>query len=161
MELLVRPSTAADIAAVDALLARAYPKLLKHDYAPSVLVTALPLISRAQPALLTCGTYYVAEGDGAILGAGGWTRDRSLKELGHIRHVVTDDRAVRRGVGRAILSHILIQAGAAGITELECWSTFTAEPFYAAMGFRSEGPMEVALQPGISFPAIRMRQSLS
>lgn len=160
MEFSVRPSTAVDMPAVDALLARSYPKLLKADYPPSVLVTALPLISRAQPELLRSGTYYVAEQGAVILGAGGWTRDRRRGDLGHIRHVVTDDRALRQGVGRAILSHALDQAQRAGITEMECWSTRTAVPFYAEMGFLTEGPMEVPLQPGISFPAIRMRQRL-
>ena len=50
----------ADLAAVDALLARSYPRLLAADYPPSVLVTALPLISRARPELLAVGTYWVA-----------------------------------------------------------------------------------------------------
>lgn len=152
----------ADLAAVDALLSRSYPRLLKHDYPASVLVTALPLISRAQPALLSCGTYYVAEiSNGAIVGAGGWTQDRRRRDLGHIRHVVTDDRQLRRGIARRVLARVLNDARAAGIAELECLSTRTAEPFYAAMGFHAEGPVEAALQPGISFPAVRMRQSLS
>ena len=97
----IRPSRDSDLAAVDALLARSYPKLLKADYPPSVLVTALPIISRARPELVGCGSYYVAEEEGRIIGAGGWTRDGRRADLGHIRHVVTDDRAVRRGVGRA------------------------------------------------------------
>ncbi|MAC76606.1 MAG: GNAT family N-acetyltransferase [Rhodobacteraceae bacterium] len=157
----LRPSTARDLAAVDALLSRSYPKLLKSDYPPSVLVTALPLISRANPALLSCGTYYLAETlEGAVLGAGGWTRDRRQDGLGHIRHVVTDDRALRRGVGRAILTLVFDEARSAGCRHLECWSTRTAEPFYAAMGFAARGPMEVPLAPGISFPAIRMTRVL-
>jgi hypothetical protein len=51
----VRVAGPVDIAAVDALLARAYPRLLKADYAPSVLVTALPRIARAQPGLVAAG----------------------------------------------------------------------------------------------------------
>jgi GNAT superfamily N-acetyltransferase len=156
----IRPSRDSDLAAVDALLARSYPKLLKADYPPSVLVTALPIISRARPELVGCGTYYVAEEDARLIGAGGWTRDSKRAELGHIRHVVTDDRAVRRGVGRAILEHAFITARAAGISELECWSTRTAEPFYAAMGFVAEGPLEVGLAPAVRFPAVRMRLQL-
>lgn len=157
----VRPTVASDLAAVDALLARSYPRLLKADYPPSVLVTALPLISRANPALLACGTYYLAEDNaGAVIGAGGWTRDRKDPELGHIRHVVSDDRALRRGVGRAILSRVFATARAAGCRRLECWSTRTAEPFYTAMGFSAQGPMEVPLAPGITFPAIRMTRAL-
>ncbi|MEX0369026.1 MAG: GNAT family N-acetyltransferase [Tateyamaria sp.] len=156
----IRPTTKADLAAVDALLARTYPKLLKADYPPSVLVTALPVISRAQPALLVCGTYYVAEEDGAILGAGGWTPDKAEEGLGHIRHVVTDDRALRRGVGRAIMERSFAVARGAGITRMECWATRTAVPFYTAVGFREIGPIDVALAGGISFPSVRMMRDL-
>lgn len=46
--LILRPATLDDLAAVDRLLADSYPRLLAADYAPSVLVTALPIISRAQ-----------------------------------------------------------------------------------------------------------------
>lgn len=69
----VRAATKQDIAAVDALLARAYPRLLKPDYPASMLVMALPKISRAQPDLVTCGTYYLVEDEDRLLGAGGWT----------------------------------------------------------------------------------------
>ena len=65
-DIFLRVATPADLAAVDALLARSYPRLLAADYPPSVLVTALPLISRARPELLASGTYYVVE-DGDIL----------------------------------------------------------------------------------------------
>lgn len=157
---LIRPSTAQDMAAVDALLARTYPKLLKADYPPSVLVTALPIISRARPELLVCGTYYVVEEQGQILGAGGWTLDKTDRTLGHIRHVVTDDRALRRGVGRRLMQHSFDVARAKGVTRMECWATRTAVPFYEAVGFRAIGPMDVALAAGITFPSVRMMQEL-
>lgn len=160
-DLTVRATTDRDLAAVDALLARAYPRLLKPDYPPSVLVTALPIISRARPELLSCGTYYLAETNaGAVIGAGGWTADARIEGLAHVRHVVTDDRAVRRGVGRAVIGHTLEQARAAGIVRLECWSTRTAERFYQAMGFETLGPMEVPLARGIGFPAVCMTCAL-
>lgn len=104
----VRPSVKSDMAAVDAVLARSYPALLKADYAPSVLVSALPIISRARPELITCGTYYVAKiaGPGSvgagsvragIVGAGGWTAKRWQPGVVDIRHVVTDHRRTRQG----------------------------------------------------------------
>jgi len=160
MSFIVRPSVKTDLPAVDALLARSYPKLLKADYPPSVLVTALPIISRARPELIGCGTYYVAEEAGQILGAGGWTRDRMRADKGHIRHVVSDDRALRRGVGRAILDLAIETARQSGVVELECASTLTAVPFYEAMGFDREEPLVIDLAPGIQFPAVRMRQKL-
>ncbi|KIC50824.1 GNAT family N-acetyltransferase [Tateyamaria sp. ANG-S1] len=156
----VRPTTKADLAAVDALLARTYPKLLKADYPPSVLVTALPIISRAQPDLLACGTYYVVEEDNVVLGAGGWTPDRKETGVGHIRHVVTDDRALRRGVGRLLMLHCFAVARAAGVVRMECSATRTAVPFYEAVGFRQVGLIDVPLGDGIVFPSVRMTQTL-
>lgn len=161
----VRPATREDLGAIDALLSRSYPALLKRDYLPSVLVTAIPLISRANPALVSSGTYFVAEAGGEILGAGGWTPGAppggtSQKRIGHIRHVVTDHRQIRKGLGRKLMAHIVSDAASAGIKQLECFSTLTAEPFYVACGFRTLGPMSVTLRKGIDFPAVHMRRFL-
>jgi N-acetylglutamate synthase-like GNAT family acetyltransferase len=161
----LRAATKQDIAAVDGLLARAYPRLMKPDYPASLLVMALPIISRAQPDLVTCGTYYLIEEDGVLLGAGGWTasapgRGTMTRGVGHIRHVVTDDRATRRGVGRALLNHIAGDAKAQGLRRLHCLSTLTAEPFYGAMGFHRIGAISIPLGPAIDFPAIEMERHL-
>jgi GNAT superfamily N-acetyltransferase len=156
----IRVARPSDLSLVDALFARSYPRLLKADYAPSVLVTALPHISRAQPSLLASGTYYVAEEGAAILGAGGWTRDRADRAKGHVRHLVVNDRYLRRGIARDLMVTSFATAREAGIKALECWATYTAEPFYSAVGFRSLGPIQVPLQPGITFPAVRMARTL-
>jgi len=164
---MIRTAVRADLSALDALYARSYPALLKHDYPPSVLVTALPLISKVQPHLLATGTYFVAIDDGQVVAAGGWTRAApqaiSLKKrarIGHIRHVVTDHRRVRQGIGRALIAHIVETASADGITRLECLSTRTAVPFYAACGFAQIAPVSIGMRPGIEFPAIRMQRDL-
>ncbi|NUB46058.1 GNAT family N-acetyltransferase [Fertoebacter nigrum] len=154
-----------DLAAVDALLARSYPRLLKADYPASVLVTALPLISRARPELVVSGSYWLALLGGAVVGAGGWTPDApgggaAVPQLGHVRHVVTDAEQVRQGIGRGLMARVLDQARAAGMRRLDCLSTRTAVPFYAALGFRVLGPVEVPLRPGIGFPAVRMECNL-
>lgn len=157
----VRLAGAGDIGPVDALLARAYPRLLKADYAPSVLVTALPLISRAQPGLLRSGSYFVAVSDaGAIIGAGGWTPRRGVPWLGEVRHLVTDDRHLRKGIGRAIMAAAHDQARSMGTRLMDCKATRTAEPFYAAIGYRRLGEITVPLRAGISFPAVQMQRAL-
>ena len=165
--LTVRTALATDFDRVDALLARSYPAILKADYAPSVLVTAIPLISKAQPRLVLSGTYFVvADAEGAIVGAGGWTRQGPPGAggpgagIGHVRHVVVDHRRLREGVGRRLMEHIFRTARAAGIEQLECFSTLTAVPFYAACGFSTLGPMTVELRAGIDLPAVHMRRFL-
>jgi N-acetylglutamate synthase-like GNAT family acetyltransferase len=162
----IRPTTAHDLPAVDALLAASYPALLKRDYAPSVLVMALPLISRANPALLRSGTYFIAEDSaGAALAAGGWTRSApqggvGVPQIGHVRHVATHPAHLRKGLAQAIMTRLLADALAAGVERMICQSTQTAVPFYRAMGFRARDEIHVALRPGITFPAIEMERAL-
>jgi len=160
----VRPAVPHDLARLDLLFAASYPALLKADYLPSVMVTAVPLISRAQPALLQSGTYFVAEEmDGSLVGAGGWTRrppggGLPVEGVGHIRHVVTDHRRTRQGIGRAIIERVVETARAAGIRQLDCLSTRTALPFYRACDFAALRAVEVQLTPVVTFPAIAMRR---
>ena len=165
-EITIRPTEAADLAAVDALLATSYPALLKRDYAPSVLVTALPLISRARPELLRSGSYYIAEdGEGRALAAGGWTRSPpqggvGRPEIGHVRHVATHPAHLRKGLAQGILTRALSDALTDGVERMICQSTLTAVPFYTAMGFRARREILIALRPGITFPAVEMGRML-
>lgn len=153
--LAVRCAVPADLAAIDALLARSFPRLLKHDYPPSVRVLAVPRFARANPRLVASGRYYVAvTGEGSVIGAGGWSSRGG--PAGEVRHVATDPDHLRRGAGRAILTRVFEAAGAADVRWLDCLATRTAVPFYTAMGFRALGPVEVPLAPAISFPAERM-----
>ena len=67
-------------------------------------VLAIPLISRARPELLACGSCWLAlNPQGDILGADGWTQGApGMPEDGyglataHIRHFVTDARLTRQ-----------------------------------------------------------------
>jgi GNAT superfamily N-acetyltransferase len=168
--LILRRARPADLSAVDVLLSRSYPRLLAADYPPSVLVLAVPRIARAQPALLASGTYFLAEdGAGRVVGAGGWTPaapgragglGRMEQRIGHVRHVATDPDMVRQGVGRQLMTRVMQDARAVGVEVLECASTRTAVPFYAALGFRTLGDLVVSLGPGVEFAAVRMMADL-
>jgi GNAT superfamily N-acetyltransferase len=162
--ILVRPAAPADIGAVDALLARSYGPLLRADYPPSTLVLALPRMARAQPHLLGSGRYYLAEEEGRLLGAGGWSPEPPgggpvVPGLGHIRHVATDAHAVRRGVGRLVMERTMAEARGAGARRLSSLSTLTAVPFYEALGFRRVRPVTLRFG-GADFPAVEMEREL-
>ena len=162
---VIRPAGPADLAAIDRLLARSYPALLRADYPPSLLVLAVPRIARARPELLRSGTYHVAEGPDGIVAAGGWTRSAPVAGegaagLGHVRHVATDPDHLRRGHARRLMEHALAEARAEGMTAMACLSTRTAVPFYASLGFRRVEEVEVPLGPAIAFPAVRMALTL-
>jgi GNAT superfamily N-acetyltransferase len=165
-QITIRRTTVRDLPRIDALLSESYPALLKPDYPPSVLVTALPLIARANPSLLRSGTYFVAEdGEGRALAAGGWTYSAPQggvgpRDLGHVRHVVTHPSALRKGLATAILERCFREARGAGLTWMMAQSTRTAVPFYRAMGFEERAEIEVMLRPGIGFPAVEMARGL-
>lgn len=164
-DLTLRVAQTADIGALDRLFQRSYARLLAPDYPPSVLVTAIPVIARAQPALVGSGLFYVVEGAEGILGAGGWSLQPpggrpGQRGTGHVRHVATDPDAVRRGVGRMLLEHIMLVARASGMMALDCQSTRTAVPFYQSMGFDALGEITVPLPGAQDFPAVRMRRLL-
>jgi predicted N-acetyltransferase YhbS len=143
------------------MLARSYHKLLKNDYAPSVMVTAVPLISRANPALVRSGTYYVAEtADGEIIGAGGWTPIRAVRGVAEVRHLVVDWRHQRQGIGRRLMMGIFAEAQLAGCPAVRGAGDPHGRAFYEAMGFDRLGQIIVPLRPGIDFPAVAMRRFL-
>ena len=162
----IRAGDRHDVPGVDALLQKSYPRLLKADYPPSTLVLAIPLISQAQPDLVACGTYYVAETlERQIVGCGGWTlrnpasgRDEGFR--GSIRHFATDPDLLRQGVATALMARCLRDAREAGMVGMDCYSTRTAVPFYLSQGFEPLREIEMELRPGITFPAVAMRLDL-
>lgn len=156
----LRTASHADLAAIDRLLSQSYTRLLKGCYPPSVQVTAIPIIARANPALVTGGTYYVAEAGDLILGAGGWTRSIKGRGIADVRHVVTHADHLRRGIGRRLMMGVVSEARMSGISRLDCLSTRMAVPFYESLGFEVDAQVNVGLRPGIEFPAIRMIREL-
>jgi GNAT superfamily N-acetyltransferase len=161
MTVTIRTASMDDLSALDRLFQRSYMRLLAPDYPPSVLMTAVPVIARAQPDLLRSGLFFVAENAGGIAGAGGWSLNApggrpGTRGVGHIRHVATDPDQTRQGVGRALLEHILLHAKASGMAQLHCLSTRTAVPFYAAIGFVSQGGVSIPLRGGLEFPSVFM-----
>ena len=158
--LIIRKATLADLAVVDHLLGRSYPKLLASHYPPSTMVLAVPLMARAQPRLLRSGRYFLAEYGGRVVGAGGYSIDSPSGAIVpgtmHVRHVATDPSMARRGVARALLAHVLAVARQEGAASFDCISTRNAEVFYTAMGFLPVAPVTLNLGPGIEFPAIHM-----
>ena len=160
----VRVATPDDSDAVTAVLQASYPVLMRPAYPPAMLGPALALMTRANPALLASGTFFVAEeGGGRVAGCGGWTPGRpgpdpkpSEASNGHIRQFAVRPDRLRRGVGRALIAHTIDDARAAGMTRLSCYSSLVAVAFYTSAGFTVIGPETVMLMPGVPIDAVAM-----
>ena len=163
--LQVRIAGGADAAAVEQVLLASYPVLMADAYEAALLARALPIITRANPKLLGCGTYYLAEADGGPVGCGGWTMERPGSDriepgLAHIRHFAVDARWTGRGVGRALYARCELAAREAGVRRFECQASLNGEVFYAALGFASAGPIGVPMRPDLTFPSILMHRPI-
>ena len=85
------------------------------------------------------------------MGCGGWARNaRDMPNepidpvLGHIRHLATDPKRTRRGIGRALFERCVADARAAGVCIFKCYSSIGAERFYWALGFSTVEPMNIS-----------------
>jgi N-acetylglutamate synthase-like GNAT family acetyltransferase len=155
-----------DLDAVGTLLVASYSSLLATRYESDMLRRALPFMTKAHPALLASGTYYVAESEpGNLVGCGGWTTSRPgtgeiIEGEAHIRHFATHPEWVRRGVASSLLSRCFRDAQLVGIRKLHCFSTLNAEGFYRASGFETTGSIDVPMGPSLTFPGVLMRREL-
>ncbi len=117
----VRVAKPGDENPVSAMLQACYPVLMRPSYDEGILAAALPLMTQANPALLSSGTFYLAESDdGRVADCGGWKREQPWSgvvepEFAHIRHFAVHPDWVRRGVGRAIYRHCEVAARLAGV----------------------------------------------
>ena len=163
---VVRIATPDDAANVGRLLEASYPPLMAQAYDARTLLRALDLMTKANPALLASGTYYVAESPGGrTVGCGGWTLERpgtAVTEpgLAHVRHFATDPSWARRGVGRAIFDRCESAARLAGVHAFECYSSLNAERFYAALGFRRVRYLDVQLTSDVLLPGVLMLREI-
>jgi GNAT superfamily N-acetyltransferase len=163
----IRVAGLRDVDAVGALLVVSYSSLLATCYGSDVLRCTLPFMTKAQPALLASGTYYIAESEpGSLVGCGGWTTSRPgtgeiIEGEAHIRHFATHPEWVRRGVAKSLLSRCVGDAKRVGIRKLHCFSTLHAEGFYRASGFETIESMDLPMGPAVTFPVILMRRQLT
>ena len=162
----LRVATPEDEDSVNELLQASYPDLMSTSYDAAVLADALPLFTKANPSLLSGGTYYLAEsGKHGVVGCGGWTRERPgtgeiVPGLGHIRHFGTHASWTGRGVGRSIYAMCEEDAQSAGVKRFECYSSLNGQGFYASLGFESVRKINVDLSSDVSVPGVLMALSI-
>ncbi len=160
-QVTLRVARPADAAAVDAVLASAYPALMVPDYDPALMAITLPAMTVANAGLLASGTYYVQEATGSrIVSCGGWTReapgtDTLENGVAHVRHFGTHVDWVRQGLGTGIFERCRQEALAAGVHTFRCFSSLGAERFYVSLGFCTVERMELDIG-GMKFPTIAM-----
>lgn len=164
-QLTWRIAQPADVAAINALTARSIHALHSGSYSDAVIDEAVRHAYGVDWQLVRDGTYFVAEMDGALAGAGGWSYRQTIagahgpdspaaplldpaRDAARVRAFYVDPAYVRQGVGRLLLQLSEGAARAAGFAEAELTSTLPAVPFYAAFGYRPVRTFEMPMPSG-------------
>lgn len=185
----LRTATLDDVAAIDAVMARAARGLSAGYYTPAQIDGLIRQVFTADTQLLRDGTYFVIETDGAIVAAGGWSRRGTLyggdhhhgqghdphhhatgaddppldpaTDAARIRAFFVAPEAARRGLGRRLYEACRRDALAAGFRAFELVATLPGEPLYRALGFVPGERVVVTLADGLTVDARHMHRAIA
>jgi GNAT superfamily N-acetyltransferase len=164
-ELRWRLAEPSDVPAINALTARSIRALHAGSYDDDVVEEAVRHAYGVDWQLVRDKTYFVAEIDEAVVGAGGWSYRQTIagahgpddpagaqldpiRDAARVRAFYVDPAFARRGVGALLLRLSEAAAREAGFAKAELTSTIPAVPFYAAFGYRPVRPFEMQLPSG-------------
>jgi GNAT superfamily N-acetyltransferase len=174
----IRPATRADVAAIDALIAESARALSRGYYSAAQIEGLLRFVFGPDTQLIDDGTYFVIERDARLVGAGGWSRRRTLfggdqmkegkdplldprSEPARIRAFFVHPAAARQGLGRRLFEECQRAAASAGFQSLTLVATLPGEPLYRALGFTVSERFQLRLADGVEVPVVRMNRHLS
>lgn len=174
----IRAATAADIPALQQLIARSGIGLAAGFYTPEQAHAITHEVFGVDTQLIEDGTYFAIEDATRIVACGGWSKrstpyggdmhkvapDRLLDpatEAAKIRAFFVDPDMARRGLGSMLMQHCTTCARAAGFTALELTATMPGVPLYTAHGFAPVHDLHLALGDGrIGVPLTLMRKAI-
>jgi GNAT superfamily N-acetyltransferase len=173
----LRPGRAADVPALEALIARSGRELSAGFYTPAQADAITTHVFGVDTQLIADGTYYVIEDDGHLVACGGWSRRGTLfggdqtkhgedplldpaSDPARIRAFFVEPSLARRGHGRRLLEACVAAARVAGFRALELVATLPGEPLYRSAGFTEVERFELTLPGEIRVPVVRMRTNI-
>jgi len=176
MDIQLRVATTDDIPAIRELIP-ASVRALSDGYTSAQIESALKYIFGVDTQLIEDGTYIVAESNGQMVGAGGWSKRQTLyggdqskgeadplldpsRDAARIRAFYTHPDYARRGIGRSIMQACEDGARQAGFKKMELGSTVAGEPLYTIIGFKVTRRIDIAMPDGTSVPAAMMEKVL-
>lgn len=142
LAITIRPFRADDVAALISLFRASVRGIDRREYTESqVLAWAPDLIEHGQFAhRCVMKSTWVAEAQGHTAGFS------DLEPDGHVDMLYVHPSIQRRGVARALLTHIEKLARTRGLHRLYTEASITARPVFEAIGFLVVAPQEVRLR---------------
>jgi GNAT superfamily N-acetyltransferase len=174
----LRLATEADVPALAELIPESVRALQAGFYSEAQREAAIGDVFDVDRQLVGDRTYFVAEGDGRIVGCGGWSRRRRLtgggdggdnearpldpaRDPARLRAFFIRPGWERQGIGRALIVASERAIREAGFTTVILSATLAGVPLYAAMGYRAGERTEAPLRGGLTLPVVAMDKDLS
>lgn len=178
MHWTVRIATHDDVPALEELIPLSVRVLQAPYYSAAQMAAAMGPVFGVDRQLISDGTYFVVENEGAIIGCGGWSRRKSLfgadtarssedtvldptTDPARIRAFFIHPDWARRGMGKAILTACESAIIAAGFQNAELVATLAGEPLYRVCGYMEAERYEAPMRDGLTFPVVRMTKRLT
>ena len=169
---ILRKATIDDVPQLIRLHRVAIRELGGSTYTADQIDSFLLYVPTLDDELIADRTYFVAEVEGTVVGAGGWSFPSSIDaqsiDTGHptafpepaavIRAMYTHPDWVRRGIGRAILEAAEAEAAAAGYRRIELHALLPGVPLYRACGYTPIGRCQAQLADGVMLPIVHMHK---
>lgn len=177
MAIVLRDAALADVASIEALIARSARGLSMEDYRPTQVEGALRGAFGVDTQLLADRTYFLAMEDERLVGCGGWSYRSTLfggdaregrnsstldprTEAARIRAFFVDPAAARRGIASLLLEHCEHRARARGFSRTELMATLPGVKFYSARGYVGSEKVNFDVGGGETIEFIPMRKTL-
>ena len=174
----IRLATSEDIPALKQLIDASVRGLSAAYYSPQQIESALQEVFGVDTQLILDQTYFVAEAAEQIVGAGGWSKRKTLfggdslkssrldalldpaNEPARIRAFYIHPEWSRRGIGSMILDSCEHAARVAGFKSVELASTLPGLPFYLARGYEKSDAISIPMASGETLVTYRMTNTL-
>jgi GNAT superfamily N-acetyltransferase len=176
---LLRVAMPADEGAVRTVMHASAAEIFPRYYDEAQSASAVRYVAEPDPQLLSDGTYFVMDVDGAAIACGGWSRRRKAyvgsaasaadlelldpaTEAAHVRAMFVDPSWTRRGLGRRIIEACEAAAAAEGFRRLDLVATLPGIALYEACGFVPTADVEdVVLVDGVRLPCRAMTKAIA
>ena len=178
MNINIRLATVDDIPGLQELINQSVTLLSVNYYTSKQIKSGLAHVFGVDTQLILDETYFIADVETHIAGAGGWSKRKTLyggdqSKSGHADPLLdpeTDAARVRafyihpawsrRGVGTMILEACEDAARVAGFKRVELAATLPGEPFYRARGYEKGEEIPIETPDGESIATFRMTRWL-
>jgi N-acetylglutamate synthase-like GNAT family acetyltransferase len=181
LKLDVRPARRDDLPALHDLVEQSVRGLLREVYSPRQIESSLKYLFGVDPALIEDGTYYVAEVNGNLAGAGGWSKRSAIYGHGderspqdtppvyldpaldaaRIRAFFVHPNYAGRGIAHELLSLSESAAYSAGFRKVELVATWKGAPVYKSCGYMVVETTSVTLPDGEILTGLHMMKELN